>query len=201
MYIPDYLVILMWGLLAVLSVLIVLMYRQLAVYLRVHGGPRPAHGPVAGTMLAGFRWTTRDGSEQTFDPNGRPTMLLIADPTCNSCNQALEVLEDLRTDDLVRQVRLLILTKEPRVLVEASPVFSSSSYTIGHIAPRVADLLEAHMSPLAISVGADGRVRTSGAAWRADQFRLFCARAMSDIEDTAESAANEFPIARAGLQA
>lgn len=195
--IPYYLAILQWCLLALLGALVVLMYRQLAMYLEVHGGPRPTHGPAAGTPLTGLGWTTSEGSQQTFDPGGRPTLLLIADPTCESCNQALEALEGLRTDDLIKQVRLLILTKEPHVFVAASPTFRNSSYTIGHIEPRTADRLDAHMTPLAISVGADGRVRTSGPAWTADQLRLYCARAISEIEDASDSEATGLPITRA----
>ena len=196
--IPYYLAILQWCLLALLCALVVLMYRQLALYLEVNAGPRPTYGPTAGMSVAGFTWTTSEGGTEALHRGGQPAMLLVADPTCEACIHALETLEDLRGDDVISQVRILVLTKEPRVFVEASPAFRESSYPVGYIDKNVVDRLDAHMTPLAISVGADGRVRTSGAAWTADQLKLYSARSMSEIEDSPGNGSGGIPVAQVG---
>jgi hypothetical protein len=161
-----------WVALLALCVLVIILYRQLAVLLTVRdrshldlpslvGLTRGSRLPaVKGELVVGAgapRAFAREASSQ------RPTLLLFADPLCGSCEMAVEALNRASESGLLQSVDALVVTSENPAYVEAIDAFRLSAVPVVHMdKSRMQDEFKVLVTPLFCVADNDGTVVAVG---------------------------------------
>ncbi|PRX98064.1 TlpA family protein disulfide reductase [Allonocardiopsis opalescens] len=170
--VPTYLLFAQWALLFVLAALIFIMYRQLAQLLQVR--PRDhQHGLAVGARAPRFDYRDARRPEQqgSFTPEGEPTLLVFADPSCNACVDAMARIDmalELAGPD---PVRVLVATAEPASFVERTPAFAGARAPVVLIERETVGSYRVDGTPHFYLVGADGAIAESGPAWSSEQIQ------------------------------
>src|SRR5437016_933208 len=95
--IPLYLAIAQWALLGALGVLVIVLFRQLGRLL--NGTAKAADfGPVTGSRAVALSYVRPDEQtpRQLTPGGGQPVLVAFVDPTCPSCEQLVQTLDQLR---------------------------------------------------------------------------------------------------------
>jgi thiol-disulfide isomerase/thioredoxin len=167
--IPTALAIAQWVVLFAFAVLLVVAFRQLA-YLMEVGQAASAHGGLAaGTEAPPFHYQRialgSDGARASFDPRGRPSLLMFTDPACGSCENALRTLERLARSRDEDGIRVLAMTSADEQVIEVISSFRDTTLELGRVDPSVERrLYESYATPFFYAIDADGIVRDAGAA-------------------------------------
>lgn len=159
--IPTSVAVTQWVLLLGLAMLVAVMYRQLGYLLRLQSVGTARDGLATGSRAPGFRFHAYDGPEtlRRFDPLGKWTLLVFADPGCSSCETAVDVLGGLDLSGLPELQLAVVTSMEPSDMPVTSH-FRSCAIPILHVAREVpVKLYQSNSVPLAILVDPGGLVR------------------------------------------
>jgi hypothetical protein len=174
--IPLYLAIAQWALLGTLGVLVVVMFRQLG-RLTGSAGRSAELGPAIGSQAAALSYVqlgSRSAALELTPGDGQPLLLAFVDPTCQSCEELVSVLEAMRAAGELDGLRALLLISDPPSYLQVSDVFSSTGLEIGRPAsPAGLAAYRASATPLLVAVDAGGMVRAAGSVVRIAQVRAF----------------------------
>lgn len=155
-----------WCLLLALGFMVIIAYRQLGylVHLRetLSSVGTEKDGLPIGSSAPSFSYTPIQASEATpryFVPQENWSLLLIADPECASCRNALSALTKL-APQLKGRMRMLAITTSDPVFVDAVDEFRSSPIEIGYVEREVIHkLYHTGTTPCLYVVDAKGVVR------------------------------------------
>jgi hypothetical protein len=161
---PLWAVVSQWVLLLALGFFLVVAYRQLGYMLRLKDIGSERDGLPIGEKAPAFGYVPfNDGarSDDSFDPQGSWTLLLFADPGCESCQIAVSSLNR----QLVRDMRVLVITAvEPEVIAVVEQ-FRDASVPIGHVGREVpVELYHTLTTPFAYVIDPEGVIRAKGIA-------------------------------------
>ncbi len=158
-----------WVLLIGLAVLVVIVYRQLAYLLNLsRATERHESGLKVGEPAASFDYHPPLGEEhqevRTFDPVGRPSLIMFTDPHCAICTEMLAVLDGLAPRLVEGGVRVLAATDARPELVWALDAYRDTSLPLAHVDRDVTSrLYRMHVIPYAFGIDAQGIVRVARA--------------------------------------
>jgi hypothetical protein len=175
MKIPVFVVVAQWTLLCVLSVLVIIMYRQLG---RAFSPRTPAGklGPEVGSRAASFEYTRiKDGTPQRVIPGyGQPAILAFVEPSCQACENLVGILDSITSTGELAGLRVLLIMSDPERYLQISDVFRSSQLELGRIMTR-ATLAAYHVTatPVLVAIDEAGFVRAAGPALRAEEVLAF----------------------------
>lgn len=164
---PLWLVVGQWTLLFALGFLVIVMYRQVGYLqgLRDVGSEREGlpigekapsfdHSPVNSSISASIH----------FNPTGRWSLLVFADPGCVSCQNTLRALERL-TPKLGQTVYVLVVTNADPAQIAAVDAFRTASIDISRVNSDVpARLYRTRITPFGHLIDPAGVVRAKGIA-------------------------------------
>ena len=165
---PLWVAISQWVLLFGLGFFVVVAYRQLGYMLRLKdigserdglpiGEKAPAFDYISVNHVNGFNLNV----EPRFDPHGKWSLLLFADPSCVSCQTAVSSLERLAPALKGTQV-LVATTAEPDVIA-AVEQFKSASVPVSRVAREVPSrAYHTLTTPFAYLIDPEGIIRAKG---------------------------------------
>lgn len=164
---PTWLVVSQWVLLFALGFLIFVMYRQ-TQYLQIlkdRGSERD--GLAVGEKASVFDCIPMNQRAKAlihFEPVGKWSLLLFADPGCVSCQNALLALEEL-LPKLGRVSQVVVATTSQPDQIVAVEAFDTESFAIIQVAPNVLSrLYRTGTTPFVHLIDPRGIVRAKGAA-------------------------------------
>ncbi len=141
--VPLWIFISQWILLFALGAFVITAYRQLGYILHLHDFMETAGSErdslALGAHAVGFHYTlTKEAGnrDQSFEPQGMPSLLLFVDPGCMSCQNALRALERL-APQFRNKIRFLVITSSEPTFLEASEAFRSTSLEVGRVKKEV----------------------------------------------------------------
>ncbi|MDQ3914937.1 MAG: redoxin domain-containing protein [Actinomycetota bacterium] len=158
-----------WVLLIGLAVLVVIVYRQLAYLLNLsRTTERHESGLKVGEAAPSFEYGPALGEEQqdvrTFDPVGRPSLIMFTDPHCAICTEMLAALDALASRLVESGVRVVAATDAKPELVWALDAYRNTSLSLAHVDRDVTSrLYRMHVIPYAFGIDAQGVVRVARA--------------------------------------
>ncbi len=162
-----------WTLLFALGVLVIVAYRQLGylVYLKdmVSNAGSEKDGLAVGTLAPLFSYIPiRQGkpanSHQYFEPTGKGTLLLFADPGCVSCQNALTTLEEL-APQIGHKISLTVMTSSDPTLIAVVKEFHSSTFELGLIRKEIIfTTYRTNTTPFLYLIDAKGVIQAKGIA-------------------------------------
>jgi hypothetical protein len=175
MRIPLFVAVAQWALLLALSLLVIVMYRQLG---HAFSTRRPAGelGPPVGSSAAGLDYMrVSDGALQRFEPGGgQPALLAFVEPSCQACEKLVAAVGAVARAGDLSGLRVLLLMSDPPSYLQISEVFRSCSLEIGRITTRATVVAyKATATPLLVAIDGQGFVRSAGPAIEADEVRAF----------------------------
>jgi len=132
---PLWLVVSQWVLLFALGFLIIVMYRQVAFLQQLNDQGSEREGLPSGEKAPAFDYTPINQGKAApahFEPRGRWTLLVFADPGCVSCQSTLLALERL-APKLEQKMRVLVLTSAELGEINAADAFRTSSTVISRV--------------------------------------------------------------------
>jgi len=162
---PGWLVVSQWALLFALGLLIIMMYRQVALLeqLKDRGSERAGLHP--GEKAHSFDYIPVNRITNVlarFEPRGRWSLLLFADPSCASCQNALLALEKL-SPHLPQSLQVLVATTSEPALISASDAFKLTSFELGRIPVDVSTrLYNTGVTPFGHLIDPEGVVHAKG---------------------------------------
>lgn len=171
MTIPMSLVVAQWGLLLVLGVLVLIMYRQFAYQFGAYGGPQ-ASGLAPGSEAPRFEYRRADGvggMVRLVPGDGRRRLLVFADPSCATCEEAVDRLKSVLDHAGGDVVEVVVVTADPPAFIDISPAFSCLGTPIGLIEREVQGLYRVRATPQFFTIDERGDITDSGVAWSTDQ--------------------------------
>ena len=161
-----YLAALAAALLMVLVALLVLAFRELAglpgVREALAGDPAGDLPLLSGHSVVGFDTESvnhRTESTTRFDPLGKKSIVLLAEPTCTACQSAIQALDAELQNLIDAGVAVTVVTTEDPRYVQAIDAFRDSSCLIV-TAPSsvVASVFQTRSTPLLCAIDPTGRV-------------------------------------------
>jgi hypothetical protein len=165
--IPLWIVASQWVLLFALAWLVLIMYRQMALVLHLRDTNTEREGLAVGATAPSFEYlpfNQREGSPARFEVNGGWSLLLIADPGCSSCRQALLAAERL-APKLGPDLHILVVTTAGRSLIEAVDEFREATVEIAQVGDDVpTQMYRTTVTPFAFLIDPEGIIRGKGAA-------------------------------------
>lgn len=186
MRIPDFLVVAQWALLLALSLLVIIMYRQLARVFR-QAEPTGDHGPPVGNKAAAIEYVRlRDDAPGYFVPGTEPALVAFVEPSCLGCEKLVAAINT--ADDLGELTRLqvLLLMSDPPKYIQVSDAFKSTRQEIGRVMTRATiDAYHAVATPLLVAIDASGVVQAAGAVHDLSGVRSFIQRSHLPAPDSA----------------
>ncbi len=163
MRIPAFLLIAQWALLLALSLLVIIMYRQLA---KVFGQQQPKtdHGPPVGTKAAAIEYVgLSDDAPGYFVPGVQPTIVAFVEPSCLGCEKLVTAINTADDIGELTGLRVLLLMSDPPKYIQISDAFKSTRQEIGRIMSRATvDAYGAVATPLLIAINASGIIQAAG---------------------------------------
>jgi hypothetical protein len=157
--VPTPVLVAQWVLLGALTLLVVIMYRQLAYLMRLGRGASEDGGIELGRPAPAFTYHVRRGTRRTFDPIGKPAIVLFAEPACPACERAVEELTAIYSGSVPNDVRALIVTQARDGLLDTSDAFGRTHVELGQVDRDVAErLYETHLTPFFFGIDAHGRI-------------------------------------------
>jgi len=163
---PLWLVVTQWTLLFALGFLIIIMYRQVAFLQRLRDGGSEREGLPIGEKAPAFDYLPVNGrsSSDHFDPRESWSLLVFADPTCVSCQDALLALEQL-APKLRHTVRVLVATSADPALIGAVDAFRTTPFSVGRVSSEVPTrLYHTSVTPFGYVIDPEGKIRARGVA-------------------------------------
>jgi hypothetical protein len=159
---PLWLVISQWTLLFALGFLIIVMYRQVAYLQQLKDVGSEREGLPVGEKAPAFDYIPVNGSTSApgrFEPRGRWSLLVFADPTCASCQGTLLALE--RTvPKLGQTVRVLVATTAEPAQLDAVDAFRTASVDISRVNRDVPSrLYRTAVTPFGYLIDPEGKIR------------------------------------------
>lgn len=104
------------------------------------------------------------GASVHFEPEGKWSLLVFADPGCVSCKNTIHALERLASK-LEQTVSLLVVTSAESALVAASDEFRITSLDISRISSDVpGKLYRTRITPFGYLIDSEGMIRAKGIA-------------------------------------
>ena len=163
---PLWLVVSQWTLLFALGFLIIIMYRQVAFLQRLRDGGSEREGLPIGEKAPVFDYLPVNGRSSSghFDPRGSWSLLVFADPTCVSCQDALLALERM-VPKLGQTVRVLVATSADPALIDAVDAFRTASIPVSRVSIEVPTrLYHTSVTPYGYVIDPEGKIRARGVA-------------------------------------
>ncbi len=176
-----------WALLVALSILVVLMYRQLAYLLGLGRSIGGNPGLELGATAPGFRYrlSTPDGQDEyTFVPGSKPTLLAFMKPSCAPCEEGLRNLSLAVAEVATDRINFIVVTEADETQVAAAPTFRESSLSIAQVDQGLAfRLFRSGVTPFFFAIDGHGIIRGKGAGVSRDEISELV---MSATEQTQE---------------
>lgn len=162
---PLWLVISQWVLLFALGFLIIVMYRQIGLLEQLKDRGSEREGLPIGERAAPFDYTpvhqSTDASTR-FEPGGRWSLLVFADPGCVSCSNTLLALERW-LPRLGPLMHVLVATTAESVQIAAVDAFRTASCEICRIPSDVSSkLYRTGVTPFGYLIDPEGIIRAKG---------------------------------------
>lgn len=171
---PLWLVVSQWVLLFALGCLVIVAYRQLGYMLHLKEMGTEHDGRQIGEQAPAFSYTPMQQSldaSDYFDPKGKWSLLLFADPGCVSCQGALRALEHF-APEVAARMQILVATSADPALITAVEEFRTASVTIGRVDGEVPfKLYRTHATPFLYVIDAEGVIQAKGVAGNEAEFR------------------------------
>ncbi len=162
---PLWLFVSQWVLLFALGFLIIMMYRQVAYLEQAKDHSSQRSGLPIGEKAPSFDYTPVNRRANTpirFEPKGKWSFLLFADPSCVSCQNALLALERV-APKLAQPTQVLVATSSEPGLIAASDAFRLASVEIGRVATTVSTrLYSTSITPFGFVIDPEGVTRAKG---------------------------------------
>ena len=191
MRIPDFLVVAQWALLLALSLLVIIMYRQLARVFR-QTEPTGDHGPPVGNKAAAIEYVRlRDDAPGYFVPGTQPALVAFVEPSCLGCEKLVAAINT--ADDLgdLAGLQVLLLMSDPPKYIQVSAAFKSTRQEIGRIVTRATiEAYHAVAAPLLVAIDASGIVQAAGAVHDLSGLRSFIQKSHLPAPDSSAAEAS-----------
>lgn len=162
---PLWLVVSQWTLLFALGFLIVVMYRQVGFLQQLKDQGSDREGLPLGEKAPAFDYTPVNDSitaSTRFDPKGRWSLLVFADPGCVSCQSTLLALERLMPR-LGQAVRVLVVTSAEPAQINATDSFRTTVVAISRIHTDVASrVYRISTTPFGYLIDPEGMISAKG---------------------------------------
>jgi hypothetical protein len=162
---PGWLVVSQWALLFALGFLIIMMYRQVALLEQHKDRGSERAGLQPGEKAQSFDYIPVNRMTNVparFKPRGRWSLLLFADPSCASCQNALLALEKL-SPHLTPSVQVLVATTSGPDQISTSDAFRHSTFELGQIPADVSTrLYNTSITPFGHLIDPEGVVHAKG---------------------------------------
>ncbi len=152
--------VILWLLVVLLFVALFALYNHFGNLYLVSRENRVAQGQPAGDFVRAFEAESVDGTP-AFMPADGPTVLLFLSTTCNICKVLLDGLDPLRSSHPSVSVVLICAGRQNMVRAWAGNM-SEKVTVIADPHARIRRLYDVDITPFAIAVGADYRVRQCG---------------------------------------
>ena len=164
---PTWVVVSQWILLFALGGLVIVVYRQLAYVLQLRDLGSEQDGLPIGEKAPTFDHVPVNAGASAFarfEPTGQWSLLMFADPGCESCRGAVAALGRLAPK--LRQVsQVLVVTRSEPALIAAVDAFAGASVAIGRVDAEVPDrLYRTHTTPFVYVSDPEGVIRAKGIA-------------------------------------
>jgi hypothetical protein len=155
-----------WSLLLALGFLVIIAYRQLGYLVHLKETLRSVgtekDGLPLGSQAPSFSYTpirASEGASRYFAPQENWSLLVIADPECASCRNALAVVTKL-APQLKSSMHMLAITTSHPAVIEAVDEFRFSPIEIGHVEREVVHkLYQTRTTPFLYVIDAKGAIR------------------------------------------
>jgi hypothetical protein len=163
---PVWLFVSQWVLLFALGAFIVLVYRQIGYMMHLKSAnTEEQEGLSIGETAPAFDYIFANRSETTssrFEPKGKWSLLLFADPGCTSCQRVLPSLEYL-VAKMRQPLHTLVITGANPVQIEVSDTFRMTSLVVGHVNYDVmSKMYRTHVTPFAYIIDTQGNIQAKG---------------------------------------
>lgn len=159
---PLWIALSQWTLLFALGWLVVMMYRQLAVLMKLQDQGNDRYGLPIGQTAPSFEYTAANDARAIpvrFEPIGNWSLLLFADPGCASCESALLAIEASKPR-LDSPLHILVVTSVEKERIAAIEVFRTTSITIACVSKDVpSQLYRTHITPFIYLIDDQGTIR------------------------------------------
>lgn len=165
--IPLWIIVTQWVLLAALALLIVALYRQIGYMIHLKEQQQGQGGLVPGSQAPAFQYVplldSDDTSPNLFDPVGKWSLLVFAEPACASCQHALQAIERVAPKWPASLRVAVMVTAEP-ALVASVESFRRARVPLGHVQSEVVlKDYQTSVTPFAYVIDPAGIVRAKGA--------------------------------------
>ena len=164
MTLPVWLVVGQWVLLFALGLLIIIMYRQIALLELLKDAGSEREGLPLGEKAPSFDYMPINSGANVpahFEPEGKWSFLLFADPTCASCQSALLALDRLLPK--LESTQVLVATTAEPALVAATDGFRDASVEIGRIPMDLSTrLYRTNVTPFGHLINPEGAIHAKG---------------------------------------
>jgi methylamine dehydrogenase accessory protein MauD len=159
---PTWLVVSQWTLLFALGFLIIVMYRQVGYLQQLKNVGSEREGLPIGEKAPTFDHTPVNGSTNTparFEPQGRWSLLVFADPTCASCQGTLLALGRV-VPKIEPTVRVLVATTAEPAQIATVDAFQTEAVAISRIRSDVSTrLYRTQITPFGYLIDPEGKIR------------------------------------------
>ena len=164
---PVWLVASQWTLLFALGILVILAYRQISFMLKLKNLGTDKDGLPIEEKAPSFDYIAVKQATTTlsrFEPEGRWSLLLFADPGCASCQSTLLALERL-VPKLSSGIRILVITSVDPAQITGFSEFKRTFLDIGNVSKAVIEkLYRIHTTPFAYLIDSTGVIQAKGLA-------------------------------------
>ncbi len=154
-----------WVLLFALGFLVFVMFRQIALFERLKDSGSEREGLPIGEKAPSFGYqpvNRNSDAPARFEPGGRWSLLLFADPSCASCQSTLLTLERL-APRLTPSMQILVATTAGPAVVAAADAFRQATVEIGRIPADVSmRLYRTTVTPFGHLIDPEGVIRVKG---------------------------------------
>ncbi len=160
---PLWVVVSQWVLIFALGCLVIIAYRQLGYVMHLKEIGSEGDGLAIGQQAPTFTYTSLNQAylPERFDPNGKWSLLLFADPGCVSCQNALRALHRLAPE--LTNTQILVVTSADPALVAAVEEFRTASVPISRSERDVPfKLYQTHSTPFMYVIDPKGEIRAKG---------------------------------------
>lgn len=174
---PTAVVVTQWVLLVALGALMVVLYRQMAYLIDLGTNLHEKTGGIdEGEVMPRFSYRPLKGRghgrDVQFETYGRPTLVMLTDPRCSSCEKTLIEAERETREHRADGLRVVALTDAPRALVSAVGTYQTTQLDVGVVDDGViGGVLKTNVNPYFYGVRPDGVVAVRGTATDGSQVR------------------------------
>jgi peroxiredoxin len=188
----------LWVVVVVLSVMVILLYRQLGeMYLGTREG-RSRDGLRLGARVPGFSLLNQHGATVTL-PQRKPSIIVFGSPSCGPCTKLMPELVNFYHEVQGRIYVAFVSSADP----EANQKFASENAAEFDVLTeqRVALLgaYKVRSTPFAFYLDHDGIVRSKGIVNRNSQIRALVVRG-GGLADVSVSTLNPEPLPLQGVR-